>query len=150
MYGLEDIGKLIVSVDKDSPLKMQMLAVRLKSILEGACRKRGFNINFHDCVHVECSPRGIVINTTTASLANRLKQIRPTLDKALFDHGIHLPIEAIRSGKIQTLPNLDPYPQDPPRIAPAGASDAVYANALKAQDPDVKKALEQLAQALAH
>lgn len=148
MRGLEDISKIINMLDANSPIRAEMAAIQAKTILQNACIHKGLRINFRDCVHVQLTSRGFVINTTTPSLANRLTQLKPTLERALFTAGVQVPIESIRAGKIQALPPQDPYPQDAPRIAPFGASEAVHANAQQAKDPDIKNALEQLAQAL--
>lgn len=149
MRGLEDIGKIIDALDATSPIRAEMAAIQAKNILQNICIRKGLRINFRDCIHIQLTTRGFLVNTTTPSLASRLTQIKPTLERALFNAGVHVPIESIRAGKIQALPPQDPYPQDAPRIAPIGASEAVQANAEHAKDPEIKNALERLAQALA-
>lgn len=149
MRGLEDIGKIIDALDATSPIRAEMAAIQAKNILQNTCIRKGLRINFRDCIHIQLTTRGFLVNTTTPSLASRLTQIKPTLERALFNAGVHVPIESIRAGKIQALPPQDPYPQDAPRIAPIGASEAVQANAEQAKDPEIKNALERLAQALA-
>ncbi|HIU73060.1 MAG TPA: hypothetical protein IAC65_02230 [Candidatus Aphodousia faecipullorum] len=149
MRGLEDIGKIIDALDATSPIRAEMAAIQAKNILQNTCIRKGLRINFRDCIHIQLTTRGFLVNTTTPSLASRLTQIKPTLERALFNAGVHVPIESIRAGKIQALPPQDPYPQDAPRIAPIGASEAVQANAEYAKDPEIKNALERLAQALA-
>ena len=148
MNGLENINKLLNSLSPDSLIAQQMLSVRIAGVLKQACLARRLNIDFQHCVHVEGSAEGIVINTTTPTLANRLKQIQPTLAKALFDSGLNFPIQAIRAGKILPLPDLESYPLDPPRVAQPGASEAVRACAQRAEDEDIRKSLERLADAL--
>lgn len=148
MNGLENINKLLKSLNPDSLIARQMLSVRVSGVLKQACTNRRLNIDFVHCVHVECTSIGIVINTTTPTLANRLKQIQPTLEKALFDSGLNFPIQAILAGKIQPLADLEPYPLDPPRLAQPGASEAVRACAARAEDEDIKKSLQRLADAL--
>ena len=149
MRGLEDIGKIIDALDATSPIRAEMAAIQAKNILQNTCIRKGLRINFRDCIHIQLTTRGFLVNTTTPSLASRLTQIKPTLERALFNAGVHVPIESIRAGKIQALPPQDPYPQDAPRIAPIGASEAVQANAEHAKDPEIKNSLERLAQALA-
>ena len=149
MRGLEDIGKIIDALDATSPIRAEMAAIQAKNILQNTCIRKGLRINFRDCIHIQLTTRGFLVNTTTPSLASRLTQIKPTLERALFNAGVHVPSESIRAGKIQALPPQDPYPQDAPRIAPIGASEAVQANAEHAKDPEIKNALERLAQALA-
>lgn len=149
MRGLEDIGKIIDTLDVTSPIRAEMAAIQAKNILQNTCIRKGLRINFRDCIHIQLTTRGFLVNTTTPSLASRLTQIKPTLERALFNAGVRVPIESIRAGKIQALPPQDPYPQDAPRIAPIGASEAVQANAEHAKDPEIKNALERLAQALA-
>ena len=149
MRGLEDIGKIIDALDATSPIRAEMAAIQAKNILQNTCIRKGLRINFRDCIHIQLTTRGFLVNTTTPSLASRLTQIKPTLERALFNAGVQVPIESIRAGKIQALPPQDPYPQDAPRIAPIGASEAVQANAEHAKDPEIKNALERLAQALA-
>lgn len=148
MNGLENINKLLNSLNSDSIIARQMLSVRVAEVLKRACLKRHLNIDFQHCVHVECSTAGIIINTTTPTLANRLKQIQPTLEKALFDSGLNFPIQGILAGKILPLADLEPYPLDPPRVAQPGASEAVRACAKRAEDEDIRKSLERLADAL--
>lgn len=149
MRGLENIGKIIDALDATSPIRAEMAAIQAKNILQNTCIRKGLRINFRDCIHIQLTTRGFLVNTTTPSLASRLTQIKPTLERALFNAGVHVPIESIRAGKIQALPPQDPYPQDAPRIAPIGASEAVQVNAEHAKDPEIKNALERLAQALA-
>lgn len=148
MYGLESIGKLLNSMDADSLLARQMLSAKIVNVLKRACESKRIHIDFQHCVHVECSSHEIIINTTSATIASRLKQIQPTLEKFLFDHGLNLPIGSIRAGKISPLPQLEQYPKDAPRIASPGAAASVRVNAARAVDDDVRKSLERLADAL--
>ena len=148
MYGLENIKTVFNSLAGDAFIARQMVASKVTQVLEHACRKKRTNIDFQHCAHVECSARGIIINTTTATIANRLKQIQPSLEKALFDIGLNFPLQAIRAGKIKPLPDFEPYPKDAPRVAQPGASEAVYASAKHAEDETIRKALEKLAEAL--
>lgn len=148
MYGLENIKTVFNSLDGNSFIARQMVASKVAQVLNHACQQKRINIDFQHCVHVECSAQGIIINTTTPTIANRLKQIQPTLEKALFDIGLNFPIQAIRAGKIKPLPDFEPYPKDAPRVAQPGASEAVYASAKRAEDETVRKALERLAEAL--
>lgn len=148
MYGLESLDKLLKSMDPNSLIAKQMLSAKVSGILARACQSRHLSIDFQHNIHVECSSQGIVINTTTSTIANRLKQIQPTLEKALFVSGLNLPIQSIRAGKIQPLPDFDEYPKDAPRVAQPGAADAVRLNARRAKDRDIRESLEKLAQAL--
>ncbi len=148
MYGLENINSLFKSLDPDSLIARQMLGVRVGNVLKRVCDSKRLRVDFQHCVHVECSANGLTINTTTPTIANRLKQIQPSLEKALFDNGLNLPIRNIMAGKIVPLPSQDPYPKDSPRIAQPGAAEAVRANAARADDEDIRKSLEKLADAL--
>ena len=148
MNGLENINKLLNGLNPDSIIAQQMLSVKVANVLKHACASRRLAVDFQHNVHVECSAHGIVINTSTPTLANRLKQIRPTLEKSLFNAGMNFPICDIKAGKISPLPDFEPYPKDAPRVAQPGASEAVRNNAKKAVDEDVRKTLERLADAL--
>lgn len=148
MYGLESLDKLLKSMDPNSLIAKQMLGVKVTGILKRACQTRRLHIDFQHNIHVECASQGIIINTTSATIANRLKQIQPTLEKALFDSGLNLPIQSIRAGKIQPLAGWDEYPKDAPRIAQPGTSEAVLANAMRAEDLEIRESLKRLANAL--
>ena len=148
MSGLESIDKLLNSLNPDTLIARQMLSVRVAQVLQRACQSKRLHIDFQRAVHVECASQGIIINTTTPTIANRLKQIQPSLEKYLFDSGLNLPILGIKAGKILPLPDLENYPKDPPRIAQPGAADAVRQNAQRAKDEDIKEVLEKLADAL--
>lgn len=148
MYGLESINKLLNSLSPDSIIAKQMLSVRIGNVLKRACEAKHLKIDFQHCVHIQTASSGVVINTTTPTLANRLKQIQPTLEKALFDSGLNFPIQSIKAGKIAPLADLADYPKDAPRVAQPGDAEAVRANAARAKDEEVRKTLEKLADAL--
>ncbi len=148
MSGLNEFSKVLHSSGTGSLLSRELDTVRLKNIIESACRKKGIRADIQHATRIVFENVGLVIHTTTPTLANRLKQIQPTLERALFDAGIHAQIAGIRSSKINTIEKGDPYPLDPPRIAPAGAAQAVLAASTRAKDDDVKAALERLAKAL--
>lgn len=148
MYGLESINSLFKSFDPDSFIARQMLSVRVANVLKQVCQSKRLRIDFQHCIHVECSANGIIINTTTSTIANRLKQVQPSLEKALFDNGLYLPIQNILAGKINPLPKDEPYPEGAPRVAQSGVAEAVRANAALAKDEEVRKSLERLADAL--
>ena len=84
MRGLEDIGKIIDALDATSPIRAEMAAIQAKNILQNTCIRKGLRINFRDCIHIQLTTRGFLVNTTTPSLASRLTQIKPTLERALF------------------------------------------------------------------
>ena len=146
----QNFQQVLSAQRSDSFLKMELDSARLKTLIARACVSKGLRIDIINATHIAREARGIIINTLTPTMANRLKQIQPTIEKTLFDAGITEPILAIRSGKVTLLTQSTPYPKDEPRIAPSYAADQVMAQAQEARDEDVKKCLERLAQALRH
>ena len=146
----QNFQQVLSAQRSDSFLKMELDSARLKTLIAHACVSKGLRIDIINATHIAREARGITINTLTPTMANRLKQIQPTIEKTLFDAGITEPILAIRSGKVTLLTQSTPYPKDEPRIAPSYAADQVMAQAQEARDEDVKKCLERLAQALRH
>ena len=126
MYGLESIDKLLNSLNPDTLIARQMLSVRVAQVLQRACQSKRLHIDFQRAVHVECASQGIIINTTTPTIANRLKQIQPSLEKYLFDSGLNLPILGIKAGKILPLPDLENYPEIKPNRVSNYKEDKVW------------------------
>lgn len=148
MRDMRNFHQILENQGADSFLKMELQSARLKTLIAQACVSKGVRIDIMNCTHVTNQPQGITINTVTPTMANRLKQIQPTIEKKLFDAGITTPITAIRSGKITALAQPEAYPKGEPRIAPPEAAQQVYEEAQLAKDDDVREALERLAQAL--
>ena len=147
MRDMRNFHQILENQGADSFLKMELQSARLKTLIAQACVSKGVRIDIMNCTHVTHQPQG-TINTVTPTMANRLKQIQPTIEKKLFDAGITAPIIAIRSGKITALAQPEAYPQGEPRIAPPEAAQQVYEEAQLATDDAVREALERLAQAL--
>ena len=144
--GPEDLASTIRKFAPDSTLGQLSESLKISRVLAAAIRKKGLKIDFASQVFVQAT----TFNTRSTSLANRLKQIQPTLAKALFDEGIHAPILSIRAGKIAISGESeeDAYPTDKPRIAQAGASEAVNKEAKRVIDTELRQALERLAKSI--
>lgn len=148
--GPEDLASTMRKFAPDSTLGQLSESLKISRVLAAAVRKKGLKIDFAPQVFVQTTQAGITLNTRSTSLANRLKQIQPSLTKALFDEGIHAPILSIRAGKIEISGESeeDAYPTDKPRIAQAGASEAVTKEAKRVIDTELRQALERLAKSI--
>ncbi len=147
--GPEDLANTLRKFAPDSTLGQLSESLKISRIIADAVRKKGLRIDFNSQVFVQATQAGISLNTQTASLANRLKQIQPTLERALFDAGIYAPIVSIRAGKIAIVEEKEEsYPTGEPRIAQPGASVAVSQEAQRVKDDELRQALEHLANAI--
>lgn len=150
MKDFQNFHQILSSQHQNDFLRLELNNTKIQQLIAKACFSKGLRLDIINGTHITYLPKGITINTYSASMANRLKQIQPTLEKYLFEAGINAPIVAIRSGKITLLPQQESYPTDAPRIAPSYAAEQVKAIAQQAKDEDVRKCLERLAQALKH
>lgn len=147
--GPQTIESIFASQALDALLGRVLASKRVADILHIACRRKGIRFDIRNQTHIVCGRNGITINTTTPTMASKLKQIQPTLEQALFVGGCHLPIIAIQAGKFSpTVIDQNPPALGAVRTGDQKASDSLWQSAQKAKDDDVKAALERLSRAV--
>ena len=148
-FGPEGIDRIFASDALHDVLGRVLESKKLADIAHQCCRRRGILFDVRRYARFDCDRVGISICTQTPTMAVKLKQIQPSLEKAFFDHGIYQKIIAIRAGRFASLPDQgNPPAQCPARVGTVEASISIEKNAQSVQDDDVKAALERLAQAV--
>lgn len=145
---LDEMDKIFHSKDLSFLLDRVLQSKKVAEILQKAVLERGIRFDIRRTCLIDCDQNGFIISAKTPTIASKLKQLQPSLEKALFVNGIHTPIVAIRASQYTPIV-ID---QNPPALGPVRqgdqqTSDAIHQTALKARDEDVKASLERLSKA---
>lgn len=148
-YGPEGIDRIFASDALHDILGRVLESKKLADIAYHCCRRRGILFDVRRFARFDCDKVGISICTQTPTMAAKLKQIQPSLEKAFYENGYYQKIIAIRAGRFASLPDQsNPPAQCPPRIGTVQASLSIEKSAEAVTDEDVKAALKRLARAV--
>lgn len=124
-------------------------AKRVQDALARAIALPALRQAFKTKARLDLTESGVMIHTQNPTLASRLRQMVPTLESALKNTGIFLPIASVRADMISEARFDDAYePLGAPRGPDPQAAEAISREAGLARDPDIKKALASMAKAL--
>ena len=146
--GPTELVRVLRNTPDKTLLSRALVALEVEDVLNRALTSRGLPRLFGTKAVVTMTGTTLTVHCVSAPVATKIRQLTPTLEKALFEAGYTLSVAAVRADKRSSALFEEPTVEGDPREASPEAADAVEAEAMKAEDPEIKKALLQLAKAL--